>query len=177
MGVKKTPPNPTRGMGAVRCHLISLRYTLHRPSSYYCWISLCGTLLGAVHCSVLHIALGCTLLSTAHCSRLHIALSCTLLGAAHCSWLHTALGYTSLSAALLLTTHCSRLHIAFGCTMPLNTTKRNITKRIYTYYAILVSVCACVCLAVAMAVSMALGDFIRDPLPTKRLCRLCNIDA
>ena len=74
-----------------------------------------------------------------------------------------ALGYTLLSAALLLTTHCSRLHIAFGCTMPQNATKRNITKRIYTYYAILVSVCACVCLAVAMAVSMALGDFIRDP--------------
>ena len=103
------------------------------------------TLLGAVHCSVLHIALGCTLLSTAHCSRLHIALSCTLLGAAHCSWLHTALGYTLLSAALLLTTHCSQLHIAFGSTMPHNTTKRNITKRIYTHYAILVSVCVLGC--------------------------------
>ena len=126
------------------CFQLEIKKMASSPSAVQCprlhtaWRC---TLLGAVHCSVLHIALGCTLLSTAHCSRLHIALSCTLLGAAHCSWLHTALGYTLLSAALLLTTHCSRLHIAFGCTIPLNTTKRNITKRIYTYYAILVSVC------------------------------------
>ena len=91
---------------------------------------LCYAMFSVAHCSPLWTALSCTSLS-----RLHTAWCCTLLFAVHCSWLHDVL------AALLLNTNCSRLHIAFGYTMPQNTTKHNITTRIYTYYAILMSAC------------------------------------